>query len=257
MGKNNHFDFMAAANHSYQTVWENRGVLLRLAVLPFLIKMGCIATILLMGMEQDVLRHGLIMLPSYFAEGFFVAYVLRVLYGGGDLSHDVKQAHFYFQDILAAMILYVLIKVILAAFIGLTVEALPSDFGQTPQPEPSSQAFMAVMMLFAFMIWAFRFMWLYVPVAMGIPLPVFLKRIEGFSVSFPMFSCWLMCFLPLAMVTLMLSKVLLLGFPYVEGGDNQLSTLVIACFQGCMEIGILVVTSLAMAQGFKVLMERK
>lgn len=256
MAKNNHFDFMAAANHGYLTVWENRDVLLRLAGLPFLIKMGCIAAILFLGMEQDVLRHGLIMLPSYFAEGFLIAYVLRVLCAGGNLGDDVKQAHSYFQDVVASMVLYVLIKIVLAALIGMTVESLPTDFAQTPQPEPSSQAFMAAMMLFAFMIWAFRFMWLYVPLAMGVPLSEFLKKIEGFGVSFPMFSCWLMCFLPLATLTLMLSKVLLLAFPQVEGGDNLLSTLVIACFQGCMEIGILTVTSLAMAQGFKTLMDK-
>ena len=138
MAKSNHFDFMAAANHGYQVSWENRGTLLRLAGLPLGVKLGCIAAIIFLGFEQDVLRHGLVMLPSYFAEGFLIAYVIRVLYAGDDLKNDVKQARHYYDDVVAAMIIYVLVKLVLAFFIGMTVSALPADFATNSSAQPSS-----------------------------------------------------------------------------------------------------------------------
>ena len=68
--KTANFDFVGVTNQAYHTVWMNRTSLLKIAGLPLMIKFGCLAAILFLGFEGQILRHGLIMLPAYFAEGF-------------------------------------------------------------------------------------------------------------------------------------------------------------------------------------------
>lgn len=258
---NSNFDFISAAKQGYLTTWENRESLARLMVLPILIKLGCLAAIIFLNLDEKVLWHGLILLPSYFAEGFLVSYIICVFYRGDDFGGDVKQARTYFDDITAAMIIYVLIKLALAFLVGMTVSALPADsleqVNNATGPEPSLKTFMVGSSVLAFLIWSFRFMWLYVPVAMGIPLSKFLVRIQSFSSSFPMLGCWLACFIPSAFFMMIASKFLLMGFPIVEGANNQLSILIISSFQGAAEVVIAVIASIAMTYGFKSLMEQK
>ena len=250
------FDFMVAAHHGYRTVWDNRSVVMRLAALPLFIKLGCVAAILFMGYENEVLKHGLMMLPAYFAEGFMLAYIIRVLYSGDHLGGDVRQARRYFDDVLAAMIVFVLIKLLLAMLLGLATSSFPEQISSEDDLQLSGNAVASILGFFAFLIWAFRFLWLYIPLAMGIRLRDFVKRIESFSITFPMLGCWFVCFMPLAFAALALSQILFSFLP--QGGANdQLNLLLLSSLQAVLELGISIITSVAMAHGFKVLMERK
>jgi len=255
--KNANFDFVGVSNQAYRTVWTNRMSLLKIAGLPLMIKFGCLAAILFLGFEGQVLRHGLVMLPAYFAEGFLIAYIIRTVHAGGDLSADVRQAQNYYNDVIAAMIVFVLIQLTVAFVVGNTLSAIPSDPSQIQQPEPSVEGFMVAMMAITFMIWAFRFAWFYVPVAMGISLKSFMERIASFSSSFPILGCWLLCFMPLALLMTIVSRAVLIGFPHVEGADNTLSSLMLFCVQGGFEMAINVIAGIAMSYGFKSLMEQK
>jgi hypothetical protein len=257
MAKSNHFDFMAAANHGYVAVWENRHVILRLAALPLFITLGCVAAILFMGYQSDVLKHGLMMLPAYFAEGFLVAYIIRVLYSGDHLGGDVKQARRYFDDVIAAMIVFVLIKLALAVLLGLTMSTLPENVTDAETVEISGNAVLSLFGFFAFLVWGFRFLWLYVPLAMGIPLKSFIKKIESFSITFPMLGCWFACFIPLMFATLVLSQILLSFLPPLDGANGQLSLLLLSSLQAVLELVVSIIVSVAMAHGFKVLMDQK
>ena len=256
--KSGNFDFISAANTGYRLAWKNRLPLLRLMVLPFFIKVGCIAAILFLGFENQILRHGLVMIPAYFAEGFLVAYVIRTLHAGGDLGDDVKQARRYFDDVIAAMIVFVLIQLTLAFIIGYTITAMPE---MSPEAEIEStsalQGFLMAVSVLAFMLWAFRFAWLHLPIAMGIPLSSFLSRIQSFSSSIPMLGCWLAIFLPMAFLMVLISQGISSFFPIIEGEANLLSTFVLGSFQGGAEIVINVIAGIAMSYGFKSLMEQK
>ena len=85
-----HFDFIESAMYGYRTTWNNRHMLLRLAALPFLVKLGCYAALLLLDMDDQYLRHGLILLPSFFAEGFLLAYVIGTVMAGQSLSTNLQ-----------------------------------------------------------------------------------------------------------------------------------------------------------------------
>jgi len=255
--KRANFDFVSAANQGYRTAWNNRAALLRIAGLPLMVKFGCLAAILFLGFEGQILRHGLVMLPAYLAEGFLIAYIIRTVHAGGDLSGDVRQARHYYDDVIAGMIVFVLIQMTIAFVVGNTVSAIPADPSQVDQPAPSAEMFLIAMMTLAFMIWAFRFAWFHVPLAMGMPLKSFMERIAPFSSSLPILGCWLMCFLPLAFLMTVASRIVLIILPQVDGGDNTLSTLMLFFVQGGFETVINVIAGIAMSYGFKSLMEQK
>ena len=262
--KSANFDFLSAAHTGYRTAWDNHASLLRLAALPILIKIGCIAAIVFLGFNNQILRHGLMMIPSYFAEGFLIAYIIRTLHAGDDLAADVKQARRHFDDVLAGMIAFVLIQLVLAFVIGYTLSAMPdmptdvaaADITADQQSNAMQGFFMALSVL-EFMLWAFRFAWLHVPIAMGIPLSKFLVRIQSFSASFPMLGCWLAVFMPLAFAMVMISQGISMVLPETAGAESQLAVLVIGSFQGFCEIVINVVSAIAMSYGFKSLMDAK
>jgi len=239
----------------------NRAALAQLAGLPILVKLGCIAGIIFLGLENNVLRHGLLMLPSYFAEGFLIAYILRMIHTGGDLTQNIKNARRYYNDIISSMIVYVLIKLALAFLVGITMSALPENAQQLAadqsDPEASLQIFMVGMTMIAFLIWSFRFLWLYIPLAMGVSLQVFLRRVHSFSSSFPMLGCWLACFMPLAFLTVLASQIIFAMIPGAADASSPLAILVVSLFQGVAETVIVIVSSVAMAYGFKSLMDAK
>lgn len=257
--KSANFDFIGAANSGYRTAWINRSQLIRLAGLPLMIKFGCLAAILFLGFEGQVLRHGLVMLPSYFAEGFFIAYVIRTVHAGADLSADVKQARHYFDDVVAAMIAFVLIQLALAFVVGNTIDAVPMEVpqdAQQPTP-PSLESFMMACLALGVMVWAFRFAWFHVPLAMGVSLKAFMERISSFSSSIPMLGCWFICFLPMLFAMMLVSRGVLIAFPQVEGGENLISTLLLYIVQGGFEMLINLIAGISMSYGFKSLMEQK
>ncbi len=261
--KPGHFNFFAAANDGYKTLWLNRTAIAKLAFLPLMVKFGCLAAIIFLGMEGQILRHGLIMIPSYFAEGFLIAYIIRVLHSSGDLQADVREAHAYFEDIKAAMIAFILVQLALAFIVGYTMSQMPEmPIGEAQNtmptnPSMTSQSFLAVTSMLVFIIWAFRFAWLHIPLAMGIPLNQFIQRISSFSSSFPMLGCWLICFIPVVCVMVIASRFALVIFPQVEGAHNTLSDLILFMLQGGFETVINILSAIAISYGFKALMEQK
>jgi len=255
--RHEYFDFLSAAAFGYKSAWANRMTLLRLLGLPIAIKLGCIAAIIFLGFQDNVLRHGLIMLPAYFAEGFLICYIIRTLYNGADLAQDVKQARNYYNDIIAGMIAYVLVQIALAILIGVTLANVPLDAAAQSAEPPSGRVVVAALSLFFFMVWGFRFAWLYLPMAMGIKLSSFLTKIQSFRSSFPMLGCWLAVFIPLATAMMILSQILYGIVAPAQGADNTLAVLVLSSFQGAAELVINIVCAIAMSYGFKSLMENK
>ena len=69
------------------------------------------------------------------------------------------------------------------------------------------------------MIWAFRFVWIYIPAALDFSVADFLKSIKGFRSSFSMIGVWILCYLPLALLLKMAMQTITAVFPETEGVD--------------------------------------
>ena len=73
------FDIMDAAGYGYYRVWKERIYLVKLAAIPFLIKLASMVALVAVGVDSDILRQGLVLLPADFAKGWLLAQFLRTL----------------------------------------------------------------------------------------------------------------------------------------------------------------------------------
>ncbi len=73
------FNIMDAAGYGYYRVWTERAYLLKLALIPLMIKFACTIALLVLGFQDNILRQGLVLLPGVLAEGWVLAQFLRTL----------------------------------------------------------------------------------------------------------------------------------------------------------------------------------
>ncbi len=205
------FDFVECSAKAYRFVWEKREDVVRLSAMVLVLKILSFVSFVAFDVKQDVLRQGLFLLPSYLLEGWVIAHLMIMA-----LHHDVLKSEKKSsmlprpeeldRNIKASMIMYVLTKLMLSFVTGMTFDGV-QKVPDTPPPEPGLQTFMMAVMLIGFSIWAFRFLWIYVPLVLGRSPLEFLQRFKPFLSSFNFLGVWIMCFVPLVLLLLMLSEV--------------------------------------------------
>jgi hypothetical protein len=243
------FDFVDSAAQGYQFVWDKRQMLVRLSFLPLMVKLGSFAAVILLGLEGNFLRQGLFLIPSYFAEGWLVCMVVRhALLPGREAEGPA-----YVKAIIAPMIVYVLIQLIMSLLSALAL----TGQAQAPAeaPPPTGEAFVAALLMLVFTVWAFRLIWLYIPVVLGYSVKDFLARVKGFQTSFYMIGTWLLCFVPFGLFLVIMSQLVLAVFP-AQGEVLSLPYMVVmAAIQAAVEMLVALVSSLAMAYGIRSIYE--
>lgn len=266
------FDFVESAAKGYRFFWHERRAIARVMAVPLAIKLLCFFGITALGDEQNFLRQGLFLIPSYFAEGWLMAQLIRmaifkegwpVRFSG---NHDADMALHLRRKraILSGMVIYVLIKLALAFTSGYVLTAQLALRGgleggapdaqpmmlPTP-PEPSLTTFILGLCIFAFLIWAFRLAWLYVPAVMERSVSGFLNRIKPYSASFPFLGAWILCFIPAMLVLLALLKVMTAVFPVVPDAQNGLQTYMVITLQALFDMITAGLVSVSIAYGVK------
>lgn len=234
-----HIDILPATIKAYRTAWDERSYLLRLAAIPFLIKLFCFSmAISYAGQPEDHLRFTLIMIPALMAEGWMVSHFVRLLVFGqrwpfrptGNLEADLAVLAVRARGVLSGMIVFVLANMALGAlmaFVGVYIMPyLPEDSANTAAVEiPGHIAFISFVMVIA-IFWGFRLMWMYIPYAVGMDWRSYLTPLRGAMTSFHMIALYFLCFVPL-----FLGMVLLKGLfaPIVQsiGGDAGASVLMV------------------------------
>lgn len=251
------FDFVEAAASGYRFLMHQHSAVGRIAMVPLSIKLTSFLVITALGMSDHYLRQGLLLIPSYFAEGWLVAQLIRLaIYGeqwpvvlSGDQKKDLEILSVRFRSIMASTIVYVLIKLFLAVVSGVMMGA---GGGASPaaSPEASTGMFLAAMITILGMVWAFRFLWLYIPVALDFSMGGFLRRIRPFRTSVYMIATWLLCFIPLALMFIMVAEFFANIFPPLESGEASMAyKYAVVSFQAVLEMAIAVVSSVGMAFG--------
>lgn len=198
---------LQAALEGYRLVWRRRRDVLRLAAVPLGFKIASFVIIALLDLGNNFLRQGLVLLPAYFVEGALVALVARLaLFQHADLADQTVK-----RDLTAAAILYTLTKLVSSCLTGLIVTQSLSDMKsamQQPSADPGAPVFLLSLALLAASVWAFRFFWLYVPVAAGVTPRRFLRRARPFIYSVHIAFFWVACFLPpVSLLLLMLQGI--------------------------------------------------
>ncbi len=251
------FDFIEAASQAYIFVWKERRAVAFLALPCLLVKLFCLALIEVLGVSDNFLRSGLVILPAYFAEGWMLAHLIRLaLYGEywpyrGDEEGDASKSRS--RCILAGIIVYVLIDLILTGVSSFVVDAQMSSEG-TSVTEPTMLHFLGALAAFITTIWAFRLVWLYIPAVMGYSMKQFLFVIKGYVSSFYMLGAFFVCLLP----TLLILRVLFGGVLYLLPGglDNpgMMAQAVILVVQVIVQTAIAIITTLGMTYAIRAML---
>ncbi|MCC6598064.1 MAG: hypothetical protein IT559_04685 [Alphaproteobacteria bacterium] len=244
------FDFVECAARSYRFAWDERDEILRLSLVMLAFKVVSFMTVTALGFEDNLLRQGLILLPSQFLEGLVICKILVLAVMRGAKKNELPVMYGSFSSLRAAAIVYALIKLALSFLIGMAFLGQGEGVITASPPEGGSQTLILAVMLLILVGWSFRFLWLYVPVALGYGMGEFARRFKGFLSSVNMLGLWILCFTPLAMVLILFSEILGHIIPGAQGElPSVLYLQVLAVVQAVMDYVISLVASIGMAYG--------
>lgn len=208
------FDIIKATAEGYKFLWNRRKFIARLALLPVVVKFICFFTVINLDLESNLLRQGILFLPYFLLEGYLVCTLLRfAVYSKEEVIQPPGSGAFEYykqrgRDIQAGAIMYTLIKLLTTLFFAIMLSTAPAPLEEelvAEQPEVTFEAFFAMLVVFIALIWAFRLMWLNIPLTLGYNMKTYLRRVRGMSFSFHIFSVWVMCVIPFGIVVDLLS----------------------------------------------------
>ncbi len=203
------FDFFKAVTRSYKFVGKNFEYLAVQAFPVIFVVLFCNLLILYMGVEGNVLRAGLMLLPAYFVQGYFYSQLVRfkmygepILFWGYVRKKNIPEYQKNYldreadpkrkADIMAGTILYLLPFLFLHALNGIRANAIADRMATEQEiaeaaPDPTFVTFIVVMLLIMAIIWTFKLFFIYVAAARGISIRDYFKSMAGMNSS----SCML------------------------------------------------------------------
>ncbi|MFA5593329.1 MAG: hypothetical protein WC989_08465 [Micavibrio sp.] len=204
---------ITAASRAYQTGWMARSYIMRLAMVPVILKLFCFALAITYGSgegPETYLRFMLIMLPAILAEGWMLSHYVRFLVLGqtwpfrpsGDMEADLQILTIRARGVLSGMIVFALISVVssilMYGMIVMVSPYLPADPAAAREASAQLPAHIALTFLVAIpaLLWGFRLMWLYVPFALNIIPANYLGKLRGYASSLHLILVWVLCVSP-------------------------------------------------------------
>lgn len=255
------FDLIDSASFGYKTVWQERRYLLKLAFVPVFIKLACTVVVFVFGYQDNFLRQALITLPASFAEGWLLAQFLRTLLllerWPIMLPEDVSERHMAAllvraRGIMSSTIMFAIItfaayglKEIYAMFYDM---AGAGEEKSADAPPGNPMLFIPAMLLIFLSIWAFRYLWLYIPVVVLMPMGEFLKKLGGFMASIKMMGVFLVSMVPCFILAMVLSTFLT---SLVGGPESDIGRFVMVMVSVVIETLISVITTASMVYALR------
>lgn len=255
------FDFIDVTNRGYHFMWKERQEIFRLMLVPAAVKFVLFVAVIFLGLQDNYLRQGLFLLPGYFAEGWFLASVVRLAIFGerwpaaltGDRQDDMDLIASRKRSMTIAILIYVLIKMTSALLASVVMTSYDvQNTVETPAVPTSGvlDFYLIALASLALLVWAFRFMWIYIPPALGYGVKNFLRNIRGFKSSFQLMGVWMVSFAPVFIVMIVITDTLETIFPSaVLTSDHAPFVILFAGFQTVIELFVSGVTSAAIAYG--------
>ncbi len=255
-----HFDITEATVTGYQRLWAERRYLVRLAAVPFLIKTVCLMTVLALGWETDFLRQAIILLPSFFADGWLLAHVVRLVFldqrwpfrPSGKEEEDMRNMQDRASGIMRGMVMFAVIKFLLAGFTAGLFAFSQAGIDPAQQEVSIGTAVIAVMILLA-AVWGFRLFWLYIPAAVHWPLHNYMRALGGFTASWPLIGTWLLCYVPLFLATGFVAS--LISALLQAGGHEAAVIFVAALLRVVLDTVVAILTTISIAAGLRHMVE--
>lgn len=201
MQKTPFIDITGICGHVYKKTWIERHYLLKMMIIPLLIKYTCFA-VANSYMEQDsIIRIAFFMLPAYLVEGWFLAHWARTVVmdhrwpfrPSGQQELDAKVMTLRGRGVMGGLVAFALTNFLMTGYFAYFLSLLPVNFDpQTASPEIGLIGL--VMMVTSFML--FRYVWSYIALALNIRLSDYAALVQKVSITLPMVGIWICCFIP-------------------------------------------------------------
>lgn len=198
------FDVTGSVSFGYRFVWSERRYLLYLAAVPLLIKFICNMTIIMLGWRTEFIRQALILLPSYFADGWMLSHLVRLVFlgqrwpfrPGGNRDMDMNMLQDRARGIMAGTVSFAVIEFLLAGFVDAVYGLGAATFQEGRTQDPTFMTSMSITLVMLLFILMFRFLWFFIPAAINYSLSRYARDTAGFRDSMRMVAAWLLCFVP-------------------------------------------------------------
>lgn len=252
---NFNFNMMDSAGYGFYRVWVERSYLLKLAAIPLMIKFACMITVMVLDIDDNILRQGLILFPGVLAEGWVLAQFLRTLLKGerwptilpADIDDTLlDKLLLRARGIVAATLAYGLIALGLYLVRYLTYGVIFGDFHASQEdiakllhPPEAAEAnqlamnplmFFPLMAMFVGLFWAFRLVWVYIPLSVLMPADEYLKKVTGFMSSVKMVVLYFCTMTPIMFVVIIISNVVFGAFGASAEGDDSVARFIMVFF---------------------------
>lgn len=207
-------DIVNTARQAYRIAWAEREYLMKLALVPLIIKYIFYVIAVNLVEPNDILRLSLFMVPAYFVEGWLLSHWVRTLIvphhrwpfqPSGHEGKDLKEIRTRARGVMAGAVAYSLINLLIAGFFSFFMAQIPMDMDPA-EANPAVAISGIVMMALTFFL--FRFVWLYIPLAVNVNLRVVMHKLRAKGVSFNLIGVWLACFMPPILALYMIGGVL-------------------------------------------------
>ncbi len=195
------FDIGRCAQNAYIKTWRERQYLWKMALIPLFIKYLCHVVATPYMEPGKMLTLSFILLPAYLAEGWFLAHWTRTVIlnhrwpfrpTGNDVE-DGKIISRRARGVLSGMVGFALVNFLMVGYFSYFFSLLPPDLDPN-NADPRIAIIGVVMIAASFML--FRFIWLYVPLAINIDIRKYFQAIHKATITFPMLGLWIACFIP-------------------------------------------------------------
>lgn len=195
------FDFVTAAGNAYLKTWQERHYLFQMVLVPLVVKFICYAVAVFYLDTENIIRISLVMLPAYFAEGWFLAHWVRTIVldhrwpfrSSGNEKKDLELLKERGRGIIGATVTFALVNFLMGGYFAFFMSYIPLD--ADPQQADPKIALVGISLLVTALM-LFRFLWLYVPLAINYPLESVMAKLRFFGITFPLMGVWLLCFVP-------------------------------------------------------------
>ncbi len=264
------FDFIDASVKGYEFVWNQRSYLARVALPVLFVKIACYLGIFVLGIPDDYLLQGLVLIPAFIVEALFCVGIIRYMLYGEPIfiwgkvvampegEGDAAPYNGYYsrqQCYQGGIAMFLLIEILL--MLSASLLNMPREVVDTGEASvyPAGVYVLNIFIMFGILsafVWGIRLVWLYIPIAMGIPLKAFLKLVKGFQFSFSAILVSLICFLPLLTALLLFILV-----SYGVFGDNSANGIIVRyAVVSVVELIVVAIQTVAMVHGIRQIVYR-
>ena len=200
-----HFDILSCAGLAFREVWQYRQILMRVALPVLLLKFILQYVLLTHYPEINLLQQNLVRIPDFFLEAWLYIGFVYVLahgdtsftkpFGPSQNKNEAKKKNL----VLSGMLIYVLTQLVFNALAYFALLQIPAAQEGEKLSIPMDKA-VFIFATFVAIVGLFRFLWLFVPVGVGVRLGEYLSKTAGFAFSARMFVLWLACVLPVSLL---------------------------------------------------------